>query len=65
MNKTNKKYSDKIYYYQKIGLVQEFKGVKLGRGSFIIPENHMATIREKLNIYDVKFSSYRVWMQKI
>ncbi|MHA1439419.1 MAG: nucleotidyltransferase domain-containing protein [Promethearchaeota archaeon] len=63
--KTKKKYSNKIYSYNKKGLVQNLKGIRLGKGSFIIPENQMTSIIEKLSSFDVKVSSYRVWMQKI
>ncbi len=63
--KTNRKFSNKTYTYQKTGFVQELRGIKLGRGSFIIPEKHMPIIYENLKSYDIKFSSYRVWMQKI
>ncbi len=63
--KTSKKYSDKIYSYQKQGLVYKLKGVKLGRGSFIIPEKEFPIIEKELYKFDILFSRLRVWMQKI
>ena len=63
--KTSKKYSEKIYRYQKRGLVKEFQGIKLGRGSFIIPEKFLLFIETKLKEFDIKFSNFRAWMQEI
>jgi len=63
--KTSKKYSEKIYRYQKRGLVKELQGIKLGRGSFIIPEKFLLFVENKLKEFDIKFSNFRVWMQEI
>ncbi len=63
--KTSKKYSEKIYRYQKRGLVKELQGIKLGRGSFIIPEKFLLLVETKLKEYDITFSNFRVWMQEI
>ncbi len=63
--KTSKKYSEKIYRYQKKGLVKELQGIKLGRGSFIIPEKFLLFVENKLKEFDIKFSNFRVWMQEI
>jgi len=63
--KTSKKYSKKIYRYQKRGLVKELQGIKLGRGSFIIPEKFLLFVETKLKEFDIKFSNFRVWMQEI
>ena len=63
--KTSKKYSEKIYKYQKRGLVKELQGIKLGRGSFIIPEKFLLFVETKLKEFDIKFSNFRVWMQEI
>lgn len=63
--KTKKKYSKKVYKYQKKGLVKELKGIKLGRGSFIIPEKHFILVENKLKKFDIRFSSFRAWMQEI
>lgn len=63
--KTSKKYSEKIYRYQKRGLVKELQGIKLGRGSFIIPEKFLFFVETKLKEFDIKFSNFRVWMQEI
>lgn len=63
--KTSKKYSKKIYRYQKRGLVKELQGLKLGRGSFIIPEKFLLFVETKLKEFDIKFSNFRVWMQEI
>ncbi len=63
--KTTKQYSEKIYKYKKKGLVKELQGMKLGRGSFIIPEKFLFLIENKLKEFDIKFSNFRVWMQEI
>ncbi len=63
--KTKKTYSNKIYSYNKEGLVQKLNGIRLGRGSFIIPENHITMIIKKLSSFNIKVSSYRIWMQKV
>jgi len=63
--KTSKKYSEKIYRYQKRGLVKELQGIKLGRGSFIIPEKFLLFVETKLKEFDITFSNFRVWMQEI
>lgn len=63
--KTKKKYSKKVYKYQKKGLVKELKGIKLGRGSFIIPEKYFNMVENKLREFDIRFSSFRAWMQEI
>ncbi len=63
--RTSKKYSEKIYRYQKKGLVKELQGIKLGRGSFVIPEKFLLLVETKLKEFDVKFSNFRVWMQEI
>ena len=63
--KTSKKYSEKIYRYQKRGLVKELQGIKLGRGSFVIPEKFLLFVETKLKEFDIKFSNFRVWMQEI
>lgn len=62
--KTAKKYSEKIYKYQKIGLVKELRGIKLGRGSFVIPEKYFLFVEKKLREFDIKFSNFRAWMQE-
>ena len=63
--KTSKKYSKKIYRYQKRGLVKELQGIKLGRGSIVIPEKFLLFVETKLKEFDIKFSNFRVWMQEI
>jgi len=63
--KTKKKYSKKIYRYQKKGLIKELNGIKLGRGSFIIPEKSFKLIENKLKEFDITFSNFRAWMQEI
>jgi len=63
--KTTKKYSEKLYEYKKKGLVKELQGMKLGRGSFIIPEKDLLLVENKLKEFDSKFSNFRVWMQEI
>lgn len=63
--KTSKKYSEKIYRYQKRGLVKKLQGIKLGRGSFIIPEKFLLLVETKLKEFDITFSNFRVWMQEI
>ena len=63
--KTTKKYSEKLYKYKKEGLVKKLQGMRLGRGSFIIPENVLFFIEKKLKEFDTKFSNFRVWMQEI
>lgn len=63
--KTNKKYFNKIYAYQKSGIVRELYGIKLGKGSFMITENKLTRIKEIFNSFDIKFISFRVWMQRI
>ncbi len=63
--KTIKKYSKKTYKYQKKGLLKEIKGIKLGRGSFIIPEKYFLLVENKLKEFDIKFSNFRAWMQEI
>jgi len=63
--KTIKKYSKKTYKYQKKGLLKEIKGIKLGRGSFIIPEKYFLLVENKLREFDIKFSNFRAWMQEI
>ncbi len=61
---TSKNYSVLIYRYKKNGLIHELKGLKLGRGAIIIPEKHFTLIKEKLDLFNVKFSSFRVWREK-
>ena len=63
--KSSKRYSDKIYTYSKKGLLQKYDGIKLGRGSFVIPEKNAHLIEEQLNTFQVQFSRLRIWMQKI
>ena len=63
--KTIKKYSKKTYKYQKKGLIKEIKGIKLGRGSFIIPEKYFLLVENKLREFEIRFSNFRVWMQEI
>lgn len=63
--KTTKKYSKKTYKYQKKGLIKEIMGIKLGRGSFIIPEKYFLLVENKLKEFDIKFSNFRAWMQEI
>lgn len=63
--KSTKQYSDKIYEYKKKGLIKELQGMKLGRGSFIIPEKFLLFVETKLKEFDIKFSNFRVWMQEI
>lgn len=63
--KTIKKYSKKTYKYQKKGLIKEIKGIKLGRGSFIIPEKYFLLVENKLKEFEIRFSNFRVWMQEI
>ena len=62
---TTKKYSGKLYKYKKEGIVKKMQGMKLGRGSFIIPEKILLLVEYKLKEFDVKFSNFRVWMQEI
>jgi len=63
--KTTKKYSEKLYKYKKEGMVKKLHGMKLGRGSFIIPEKVLLVIENKLKKFDIKFSNFRVWMQEV
>ena len=63
--KTTKKYSKKTYKYQKKGLIKEIKGIKLGRGSFIIPEKYFLLVENKLKEFEIRFSNFRAWMQEI
>jgi len=63
--KTIKKYSKKTYKYQKKGLIKKIKGIKLGRGSFIIPEKEFLLVEDKLKEFDIRISNFRVWMQDI
>ncbi len=63
--KTIKKYSKKTYKYQKKGLIKEIKGIKLGRGSFIIPEKYFLLVENKLKEFEIRFSNFRAWMQEI
>jgi predicted nucleotidyltransferase len=63
--KTTKKYSEKLYKYKKEGIVKKLHGMKLGRGSFIIPEKGLLVVVNKLKEFDIKFSNFRVWMQEI
>ncbi len=63
--KTTKKYSEKLYKYKKEGIVKKLQGMKLGRGSFIIPEKVFIVVENKLKEFDIKFSNFRVWMQEI
>ena len=63
--KTTKKYSEKLYKYKKEGIVKKLQGMKLGRGSFIIPEKVFIVVENKLKEFDIKFSNFRVWMQDI
>lgn len=63
--KTDKKYLNKTYTYKKVGIVQQLSGIKLGRGSFVVPESHFSEVNEILLSDNVKFSSYRIWMQEI
>jgi len=63
--KTNKKYFNKIYMYQKSGIVRELQGIKLGKGSFMITENLLIKVQEIFNSFDIKFTSFRVWIQRI
>jgi len=63
--KSTKHYYEKLYEYEKKGLVKELKGMKLGRGSFIIPEKDLLLVENKLKEFDIKFSNFRVWMQEI
>lgn len=63
--KTTKKYSEKLYKYKKEGIVKKLQGMKLGRGSFIIPEKGLLVFVNKLKEFDIKFSNFRVWMQEI
>jgi predicted nucleotidyltransferase len=63
--KTKKKYSEKVYKYQKKGLIREINGIKLGRGSFVIPEKYFNLVEKKLTEFDIRFSNFRAWMQEI
>lgn len=63
--KSTKHYYEKLYEYEKKGLVKELQGMKLGRGSFIIPEKGLLLVENKLKEFDIKFSNFRVWMQEI
>ncbi len=63
--KTTKKYSEKLYKYKKDGIVKKLEGMKIGRGSFIIPEKVLIVVENKLKEFDIKFSNFRVWMQEI
>jgi len=63
--KTIKKYSKKTYKYQKKGLIKKIKGIKLGRGSFIIPDKEFLLVEDKLKDFDIRISNFRVWMQDI
>ncbi len=63
--KSTKHYYEKLYEYEKKGLVKELQGMKLGRGSFIIPEKDLLLVENKLKEFDIKFSNFRVWMQEI
>ncbi len=63
--KTTKKYSEKLYKYKKDGIVKKLEGMKIGRGSFIIPEKVLIMVENKLKEFDIKFSNFRVWMQDI
>ena len=63
--KTKKNYSEKVYKYQKKGLIREINGIKLGRGSFVIPEKYFNLVEKKLTEFDIRFSNFRAWMQEI
>ena len=63
--KTTKKYSEKLYKYKKEGIVKKLQGMKLGRGSFIIPEKGLLLVVNKFKEFGIKFSNFRVWMQDI
>ncbi len=63
--KTTKKYSEKLYKYKKEGIVKKLQGMKLGRGSFIIPEKGLLLVVNKFKEFSIKFSNFRVWMQDI
>ena len=62
---TSKKYANKIYKYNKKGLIEKLNGMRLGRGAFLIPESEVFKVEKKLNKFGSHYSKYRVWMQKV
>lgn len=62
---SKKRYSNKEYIYNKKGLIQKYKGQKLGKGTFLIPEKSFPFIKYELSQFDIKFYNIRVWIQKI
>ena len=62
---SKKCYSNKEYVYNKKGLIKKYKGQKLGKATFIIPEKSFTLIKRELGQFDIKFYNIRVWIQKI
>ncbi|MFX1314146.1 MAG: hypothetical protein ACFFHD_16285 [Promethearchaeota archaeon] len=55
----------KTFRYQKKGLITKIKGIKLGRGSFIVSEKDFQLVENKLKEFDIRYSNFRIWMQSI
>ncbi|NVM35514.1 MAG: hypothetical protein HWN81_07950 [Candidatus Lokiarchaeota archaeon] len=45
--------------------MKELQGIKLGWGSFVIPEKFLLFVETMLKVFDIKSSHFRVWMQEI
>lgn len=63
--KTSREYSKKIYNYHRDGLVHKIKGQKLSSGTIIIPERSLPLIEKEFKGFNVNFSNFRIWKQKI
>ncbi len=62
---TSRKYSKKMYNYHREGTIHKIEGRKLSPGAILIPEMSLPLIEKKFKSFNVNFSNFRIWKQKV
>ena len=61
---TKKRYKNKIYVSKKNGYLEEYKGIKTGIASILIPEKHASKIAKELRKFGARVRIIPAWLQR-
>ncbi len=62
---TKKKYKGRVYVSKKKGYLEEYKGIKTGIASILIPEKYAKKTTKELRKYGAKVRVIPAWLQKV
>jgi|GEM_PF-591885 len=63
-SKTRKVIKDKVYENEKIGLVQQLQGMRIGSGAIAIPQKSTRVVEDELNKLNVTYKTIDILLTK-